>query len=131
MRLFTLLKDILLRMNLIADYVVETGISGKWRYRKWASGACELWSIAKFTIVFTTSYSSIMGGYGGNFNASNDPFPFTVADGRVTASANIGNGIGFANTLSNGSMVHGFICGNNPTSAGGYLESVHVTGRWK
>lgn len=47
MRLFTLLKGMLLRMNLVADYIVERGefvqsSSSTWRWTKWASGEIEV-----------------------------------------------------------------------------------------
>ena len=38
-----LLKQILYKLGLIADYVVEQGTSGEWTYRKWASGIAECW----------------------------------------------------------------------------------------
>ncbi len=43
MRIYTLLKSIIQKLNLIGDYVVEEGTSGIWTYRKWSSGIAECW----------------------------------------------------------------------------------------
>lgn len=43
MRIFTLIKGLLYRLNLIANYVVEWGIEGAWVYQKWANGIAECW----------------------------------------------------------------------------------------
>lgn len=37
------IKEIAEKLGLIADYVVETGTSGIWTYRKWNSGVVECW----------------------------------------------------------------------------------------
>ena len=52
------LKDIAYRLNLIADYVVETGTSGIWKYEKWASGKAVLngvYTLASGTFAATGS----------------------------------------------------------------------------
>lgn len=44
----------------LADYVVEQGVRGNWRYRKWNSGMAECWGSAVFSFETTDGYSSIM-----------------------------------------------------------------------
>lgn len=44
----------------LADYVVEQGVRGSWRYRKWNSGMAECWGSAVFSMETTDGYSSIM-----------------------------------------------------------------------
>ena len=39
------LAKILYRLNLIEDYVIEEGVSGIWKYRKWAGGLAECWGV--------------------------------------------------------------------------------------
>ena len=36
-------QEILHKLGMIADYVVEHSTSGAWQYRKWASGMAECW----------------------------------------------------------------------------------------
>lgn len=55
-----------------ADYIVETGTSGKWAYRKWASGIGECW--AAFQIVSV----AVTGTWGGLFYGS----VFTAAEAK-------------------------------------------------
>lgn len=60
MRIFNLLKEICLKLGLIADYVIERGTSGIWTYRKWASGDAECWGTGIATGVAT---QSLLGGF--------------------------------------------------------------------
>ena len=70
------LKDIMIRLNLINDYVVETGTSGIWTYRKWNSGIAECWG----DYVFMSKCNSAWGnGYIGD-TLVNLTFPFTFAE---------------------------------------------------
>lgn len=39
------LKDTAINNQPIADFVIETGASGNWTYRKWSSGIAEQWYI--------------------------------------------------------------------------------------
>lgn len=41
-----------------ADYVTETGTSGMWTYRKWASGLAECWGASEVTVTSTTTWSN-------------------------------------------------------------------------
>lgn len=58
--------------NQAADYVVESGTSGKWAYRKWASGIGECW--AAFQVVSV----AVTGTWGGLFYGS----VFTAAEAK-------------------------------------------------
>lgn len=58
MRLFTLLKEACYKLGLIADYVIETGTSGIWTYRKWASGIAECWGYQNTDATFGASWGS-------------------------------------------------------------------------
>ena len=51
--------DSALKESSVADYVVEQGTSGIWRYRKWNSGIAECWGVWSGTL---TNYTSTMGG---------------------------------------------------------------------
>jgi hypothetical protein len=64
------------------DSVVERGISGVWRYRKWRSGYCELWT--KTNVLPPPSTQE-----GSNYYSDicTLDLPFHVSDGVVTGSA--------------------------------------------
>ncbi len=58
----------------VADYVVEQGTSGIWNYRKWNSGAAELWGIKRF--VSTADATSPVSGFYLNILSVDYPFEF-------------------------------------------------------
>ena len=71
------IKDILVKLNLIADYVVEQGTSGIWTYRKWNSGIAECWGNTTYT------QSSNFGAWGNNYISSEispKAYPFTFIE---------------------------------------------------
>lgn len=84
------LKDIMIRLNLINDYVVETGTSGIWTYRKWNSGIAECWGR------WTGTLTHYVGPYGTNFygyttGKINLPFTFSGLPSSFTYNGNIGD----------------------------------------
>ena len=68
----------------INDYVVEQGTSGDWTYRKWNSGAVELWCNKSVAVASSTSatgslyYSSMLA----------ITVPFIITDAVITGSTN-------------------------------------------
>lgn len=48
--------DIRVNGKPMADYIVETGISGVWTYRKWNSGIAECWGKCSFTTTVNASW---------------------------------------------------------------------------
>ena len=81
--------------NQAADYVVETGTSGKWAYRKWASGIGECWATLGFTSLAVSNawgsiyYATWMNSEV-NKNGRKYPFDF-VEEPTVTASPGRGS----------------------------------------
>ena len=53
------LKDIAYKLGLIADYVIETGTSGIWTYRKWNSGIAECWGTYTKTGPITSAWGNL------------------------------------------------------------------------
>lgn len=84
------IKDILVKLNLIADYVIEEGTSDVWTYRKWNSGIAECWMRYQGTV---SAYSSSMlsGAAYGYYKNWNLPFEFTELYTK-TATAQVGSG---------------------------------------
>ena len=60
--------------NTIKDYVVETGTSGIWTYRKWNSGIAECWGIHTMTSACTATWGSL---YYSNTPCPRIDYPFT------------------------------------------------------
>lgn len=114
-----------------ADYIIEQGTSGIWRYRKWNSGVYECFGTYNGSIAVTTSSA----GYGGyrSGQLSIPAFPITFA-ATPTVTATVGSG-------SQGAWVNNV----QPSTTGGsyYLSSgassaatnrdiqFQVMGRWK
>ena len=60
--------------NTIKDYIVETGTSGIWTYRKWNSGVAECWGIYTMASSCTLAWGSL---YYSNKTCSRINYPFT------------------------------------------------------
>ena len=60
------------------DYVLESGTSGVWTYRKWASGAAECWCAQKVTLQFPSNpnWGSMYSTGGSSIQRLNYPFAF-------------------------------------------------------
>ena len=79
------------------DYVTEQGLTGKWTWRKWASGVAEMW--AKFDAPSLTMTSQTWGalytaswmGLAENKAARQYPFPF-IENPVVSATPTVGSG---------------------------------------
>lgn len=102
------IRDILSKLGV--DYIVEQGLTGKWMWRKWASGVAEMW--AKFDAPSLTMTSQTWGplytaswmGLAANKAARQYPFPFienpvvsatpTVQGANVWLATNNENDIG-------------------------------------
>lgn len=93
-----------------ADYVTEQGLTGKWMWRKWASGIAEMWatfdspSIDMTTQTWGALYTASWMGLEVNKKAREYPFAFienpvvsatpTVANGNIWIATNTENDIG-------------------------------------
>lgn len=128
MRVFTILKDICLKLGMVSDYVVETGTSGIWNYRKWASGTAECWC---FYASKMTQYCSALSGYG--YALKLDFPPGFFIDSPVTDYAvKIGNGFSTpAGARSYAEYASLLSISNVGTSNVDTGWNVHAIGRWK
>lgn len=102
--------------SLLADYVIEQGTSGNWRYRKWNSGKIEAWAKITFTYGATTAV--------GQLHRASISTTFPTALG-LSANANVLATMGAAQSIvtvnmsvaSSGSGLTGYIF--RPTSQSG------------
>lgn len=80
-----------------ADYVTEQGTTGKWTWRKWASGIAEMWATFDTGKLVMTSqtwgalYTASWMSLAVNKAARQYPFPF-VANPAVSATPTVGSG---------------------------------------
>lgn len=80
-----------------ADYVVAQGGTGKWTWRKWASGIAEMWGtfdVGKLemkTQTWGALYTASWMGLAENKAARQYPFPF-IANPVVSATPTVGSG---------------------------------------
>lgn len=114
-----------------ADYVVEQGTSGNWKYRKWNSGDVELWGVYSATL---THYMTVNSWYA--YNTGSVSLPFTVYSPETQISAKVGSGFAhsgncyFASDSSSISTITGYCIAN---SSGSQTTVWHfdIKGRWK
>ena len=92
------------------DYVTEQGLTGKWRWRKWASGIAEMWALfdigelAMTSQTWGTLYTASWMGLEVNKKARQYPFAFienpvvsatpTVTSGNIWLATNTENDTG-------------------------------------
>lgn len=106
---------------LLADHVVEQGVSGEWYYRKWKSGKKECWCRGKKTGVngAATNYS---GYHYSNPIRIDTPFHFTkvyaaFCDGGSFDRINSLHNMGVINTSGVGYNTFSFVvCGHESTA---------------
>lgn len=112
------------------DYVVESGTSGIWTYRKWNSGLAECWG----TYITTGNYYS--GPYAGWFYGYqvNVPYPFTFKTVK-SGTHNMKVGSGFCASCNViGDALDSATClglSNVNTANSDIAIMLHVFGTWK
>jgi len=79
------------------DYVIDQGVTGKWVWRKWASGIAEMWATFDTDKLKMTSqtwgalYTASWMGLEENKAARKYPFPF-IENPAVSATPTVGSG---------------------------------------
>lgn len=114
------------------DYIIEEGISGDWRWRKWNSGIAESWR--NYSGTHSTT-SAVLGGYYGTVNftmpkdsSSNDLF---LTEPSVFASGRMGTGVSMvcARDASATSVTVHYL--TNQSGSSTVLTRLYAIGRWK
>lgn len=114
--------------NMIADFVVEQGTSGNWKYTKWRSGKVELFGAFQATTTIAEQKGSLYRS--GAITAS---LPFTVYSGRYWLDTTDGNiWATNARNSENIDSVRFTLFSPWLTSASGtYIIDCKVEGNWK
>ncbi len=113
-------------------YIVETGTSGIWTYRKWSDGTAECWG---YHSNGSTAISTASGGMYMSASTINIAFPsgLFVSAPTVDASTEINKTAphGFFMTSTGATGVNGrFWCATSGTNANNYVH-IQAKGKWK
>ena len=112
-----------------ADYVVEEGVSGIWRYRKWASGIAECWGATASTSHAMTSQSN--NGWYASEQYSLPSGLFTAVT-NVQANRNGGGGLVFISVYGTStSTINYYVCTVSGSMTSSFSILLSVKGRWK
>lgn len=121
----------------VGDYVIETGESGIWTYRKWQSGIAECWGKKAVSATINTAWGALYTS--GALSGTNVTFPFTFSEVPVVNVSCYNNGAGVfimaagtwspPSTTSTGT--YELARGTASSSSASYGLNYHVVGRWK
>ena len=116
------------------DYVVETGISGIWTYRKWKSGMAECWGHTNLT---TAMQNPLEGGsYSGNNYMGSVSYPFSFKNSAPFETVSVqstSNLVWIAGRTKNTTSKTGTYVLVSPYSCASatYTIMIHVSGYWR
>ena len=112
-----------------SDYVIASGASGQWTYRKWNSGISECWR----QITGTITYSSTWNGFKLFEGSADCPSGMFVQNPTALYNCYIGSGYAIAarGGLSTTTRFRWQAIGTDGDSNVGYVIYVHAIGRWK
>lgn len=122
--------------NMLADFVIEQGITNEWIWRKWNSGIAECFK----KLAIKTNVKNIWGSMysSGDLSVTNLTYPFEFVDVSivsVTTSCNGGVGVLMAaggsyraTKTTTGSFE---ICRGTQAENAYYFLNYHVIGKWK
>ena len=120
-----------------ADYVVETGTSGIWTYRKWNSGIAECWGKRSVSTTINTAWGSLYTS--GALSGTDVALPFTFAE-VPNVNVSLYNNAAGAFIMVSGSWnpptttttgAYELARGNALTTSYSFGFNYQVMGRWK
>lgn len=136
MRLFNLLKKVFLKLGLIADYVVETGKSGDWIWKRWNNGEIDLYCRREYA----EKEIQVKRAYGSIYSTQTPlviklPFNVLLEDGAIANVAPQASGMDYAgNIVLTESEVRFYWCNQTMYGSGvigGVNAQVYVHAYWK
>lgn len=118
--------DIKYKGNIIADFVIEQGVSDVWTYQKWDSGIAECW--CKYSTTRTASWSDLQA-----WASVALPFAFVEAPVVTCSGGQYGSAASYvAYTGSTTELVESYICCDHaPSDSAPCTFYFQVKGRWK
>lgn len=124
-----LLKNILQKLNIIDDFVVEHGSSGVWSWRKWNSGVAECWMRWQGTeSTYTTNM--LTGAPYGYYKTWALPFTFKE-DYIKTATVQVGTAVSIVATGGLGDTLSEVALHWASSGTGLSTVNMRIIGKWK
>lgn len=113
----------------VADYVIASGASGDWTYRKWNGGVYECWRQVTGTITYSGTWNNFKIFSGSAYW----PSGVFIANPTVLYNCYIGSGYAIAcrGGLSTTTQFKWSALGTDGDSNIGYCIYVYAIGRWK
>lgn len=122
--------DLVMKGEVVADFVIEQGTSGIWSYRKWNSGRCELYGCHQAKVAIDQQVGGVC--YSGTIRVD---LPFTVYD--MTTIVDCNDVYIWASTITSAaseganSMIYLLVRGATQPATKEWTSYIHTTGRWK
>lgn len=132
MKLFNLLKNICVKLNIISDFVIEQGKLGNWIYRKWNSGIAECWLVYEGAVNAYTATGPGTGLRYGRYVTFSYPFDF-IETPSVTALSAQDNGFSytFSTVAASGADNQFSVYWASNNDVDNSRVFLHVLGLWK
>lgn len=118
-----------------ADCVIETGKTGIWTYRKYASGIAECWGKTTVSGTFTLARNAWYAITGGSWTTVSFPSGFFNATPECTVTGRLSTNwnypLGWVGNLSASSLEFLPVLSGQSTSSVTVSYSIHAIGTWK
>ena len=118
-----------------ADCVIETGRTGIWTYRKYASGIAECWGKTTVSGTFTLARNAWYAITGGSWTTVSFPSGFFNATPECTVTGRLSTNwnypLGWVGNLSSASVEFLPVLSGQSTSSVTVSYSIHAIGTWK
>jgi len=126
---FEIAGDLYINASKLADFVIEEGTSGIWKYRKWNSGKSECWGQAESNNI---SNVAVNGWYGGTFTPPDFPSGLFVTTPHCWANLTYwGNGYHFGCAYSVSATRCSVLGIRNDNVSSKMYADIYAMGRWK
>lgn len=121
-------RELVQKQSAVTDYIVSSGYSDGWYYRKWNSGKAECWG----RISVTKSHYTTLNGFYCYYGAVTYPFTFTE-NPRYYYNVQVGSGFAMPGSATQGESTTGTNWYAVANASGSQSCKIHmyVYGKWK
>lgn len=112
-----------------ADYIVDSGTSGIWTWRKWNSGISECFGAKSFTSAVTSAWGALYQSA-----AQTENYPSGLFNAAPTVIASPSGNASFLEVSGNGSATVTptfYVARPVSTASNSYKINIHAIGRWR
>jgi hypothetical protein len=129
--------DFVMKGEAVADFIIEQGVSGIWKYRKWHSGIAECWGETETTGAFSTKWGNLFI-LPNRIDRVNYPFTFAerpheTVEVRSDQEAGIVCADGSGQGINSRGQTARYICARpeQTETVNTFKVDFFVIGRWK